>query len=307
MKILTVFIHYPVSSGTFLTRALRRLGHEVRSLGPTTGRAIWGVEVPEEYVQTPNYEHAWVLGQPFPIVQNIADFGALDGWMPDLIITSDSNYTVTGRATVPHVLFGADNHVRNYRALQAEGAEWDAMFMAHSWGARIGEPGVFWCPPGYDPEAHTDLGLERDMDVALLGYPYPARMELRQAFTAAGLRGLFAIGPVWDRYNAAYNQAKIAVVKSVTGDLPQRFLENMAQGCCVLADRIEDAGKLGFVAGVDYWPYTTPAEAVREAFYLRDTGQWREIAANGKKKVVFHTWDVRAEQILDTVFAKERA
>lgn len=304
MRILTVYIHYAVSSGTFLTRALRRLGHDVRSLGPSTGQHIWGIEIPAEYVQRADISNAWSTGQLFPTVLDL-DCLDMGGWQPELIITSDSAYTITGRAACPHVLLAMDNHCRNYRNLEAEGAIFDAMFMAHSWGARIGEPNVYWLPPGYDPETHTDLHQEREMDVVLVGYPYQERMEMRTAFVASGLRCLFAVGLVWDHYNTAYNKSKVAVVKSVKGDLPQRFLENMAQGCCVLSDRIEDADKLGFVAGVDYWPYTTTAEAVREANYLRDSGMWREIAANGKKKVLGHEWDTRAAQILETVFKEQ--
>lgn len=300
MNILLAMVHWPVSSGTFLKRAFARLGHDVRSVGPCTGRSIWGIEVPEQYVQHPDKWLEWQVGQPFP------DMGVVDSlgeWQPDLIVTSDSTFTITGKGPVAHVLYGADNHVRNYRQLEAEGAVWDAMFMCHSWGARIGEPGVYWSPPGYDPEAHTDLGMARPLDVCLIGYPYAERMAMREAFQAAGLSNLFAIGPVWDNYNAAYNQAKIALVRSIKGDVPQRFLENMAQGCCVLADRLEDAPKMGFVAGVDYWPYKDTESAVREAKFLLETEMWPTIAASGQRKVRGHEWDVRAQQLLDTVFA----
>lgn len=300
MNILLAFIHYPVSSGTFLKRAFARLGHDTRSLGPCTGREVWGLEVPEQYVQVPDFLTNWQTGRPFP------DMGAVDalGWQPDLIVTSDSQFTITGKGRAPHVLFGMDNHVRNYRQLEAEGAAWDSLYVAHSWGARIGEPGVYHCPPGYDPDAHTDLGTERKLDVCLIGYPYAERMALSEAFIKAGMSGLFAIGVLWDRYNAAYNQAKIAIVKSINGDVPQRFLENMAQGCCVLADKLDDAPKLGFVAGADYWPYKDTADAVQQARFILDTEIWPALAASGKKKVQPHTWDARAEQVMNTVFAQ---
>lgn len=299
MKILLAFIHWPVSSGTFLKRAFARLGHDARSVGPCSGRGIWGIEVPEEYVQQPDLTLNWQVGQPFP------DMGLVEGlgeWQPDLIVTSDSTFTITGRAACPHVLLGQDNHVRNYRNLEAEGAEFDALFMAHSWGARIGEPNVFWCPPAYDPQACTDLGQPRPLDACLIGYPYADRMAMRAAFQEAGLNSLFAIGILWDRYNAAYNQSKIALVRSIKGDVPNRFLEGMAQGCCVLSDRLEDAEAMGFMAGVDYWPYKTTEDAVREAKFVLETGIWETIAANGQRKVAGHSWDARAMQILETVF-----
>jgi spore maturation protein CgeB len=113
------------------------------------------------------------------------------------------------------------------------------------------------------------------------------------------------VGAIYEEYNALYNTAKIALVKSACGDLPIRFFENMAQGCCVLSDYLPDAIKLGFVPGEDFALYNGAEEAAYTAKWLIESGKWREIAANGKAKVQGHTWDNRAEQLLRTIGASQ--
>lgn len=303
LRILVACVHYSVSSGRFITRALKRLGHDVMTVGPAPGRMIWGIEVEKRWEWMPDLAvggeaHSYTAAEAVEILWQSRR------WRPELIVTADSAWTLAGDlADCPHVLWGQDNHVRDYQLRR-----WDAMFLAHSWGARIGEPNAFWLPPCYDGSICRDLELPvRDLDVVLVGYPYDSRVEILEGLRAAGLNVLGSIGALMDVYNALYNRGKIALVKSSCGDLGNRFFENMAQGCCVLADRVGDAEKLGFVAGVDYWPYDTPAEAVREAQMLLETGRWRDVAAAGKRKVLAggHRWDDRALRMLETLYAPE--
>ena len=286
MKILLACIHYSVSSGRYITRALRRLGHDVRTIGPAPGRMIWGFEVEAKWEWKPDYE--------------VNDFSTVifRNFHPDLVITADSAFTIFNSFS-PHVLWGMDNHVRDYWPREAK---FDAMFLAHSWGHRINEPNAHWLPPCYDPQAHIDLGFPvRDIDVCMIGYPYQERIETMDVIRRAGLNTLVSIGALWDEYNLIYNRAKIALVKSIYGDLTQRFFENMAQGCCVLADRVIDADKLGFVAGQHYIAFDGPEDAVQKARSLLDSGEWADIARCGQEFVRPHTWDNRALELLGIV------
>ena len=292
MKILVACIHYSVSSGRYITRALRRLGHEVRTIGPAPGRMIWGFEVEAKWEWKPDYESDLKQWPTMDIVMN-----RQDGWQPELIITADSAFTITGHTNqVPHILWGMDNHVRDYWPREMKFKE---MFFAHSWGHRINEPNAHWFPPCYDPQAHIDLDFPiRDIDVCMIGYPYQERVEIMNAMKEAGLNTFSSIGALWDEYNLIYNRAKIALVKSSHGDLTQRFFENMAQGCCVLADEVQDARKLGFIPGIHYMQYKSVAGAVDKAQYLLQSGKWIEIAKCGQTFAAPHTWDARAQVIL---------
>lgn len=281
MRILIACLHYPIASGRYVARAFRRLGHDVRTVGRSLGNQIWGMTVKDEWVWNPT--------------------DIEDDWEPDLHIIVDSSPNIpVGKFNCPRIIWGVDNHMRDYRVF----GEVDALFLAHSFGARMGESNVHHLPCAYDPEAHTDIGIERNFEAGMCAVPYENRVELVRTMRAAGINVIAMTGLLWEDYNKFYNQCKIAVVRSVCGDLAQRFFENMAQGCCVLADRTIDAEKLGFVAGVDYWPYDTPEEAAREAKHLLESGKWQEIAENGKRKVRGHTWDARAIQLLGTMGLK---
>ena len=284
MKILISAIHYPVCSARYIARALRRLGHEVRTVGPATGNVIWGMEVDPRW----NWEPSYHLGD--------AERVAFGTWPPELMITADSAYTIPN-GYCPHIIWGMDNHVRDYWPDR----KFDKLFLSHSWGARMCEPNAYWLPAAYDPEAHTDLGQERDIDIGLMGMLYNDRVDYLNAMVGADLKIYGNLGALWDDYNSICNHFKIAFVKSVCGDLTQRFLEGMAQGCCVLADSVADAYKLGFIPGVDYLCYDSIPDAIAKAKRALESGAWKDIAARGKEKVRPHTWDARAAEMLRVV------
>lgn len=287
-RILIACIHWPVASGSYLERALIRLGHDVRTVGPSTGDGIWNMRVNPRYIWKPNYDPE----------------GEDEYWQPDLLITADAHYAYapTPPLDCPHVCFGMDNHVRTYHET---GLQFDALFLAHSWGARMGEPDVYWCPPGYDPACHIDWQLaDRPVDIGLMAAPYQERLDMVAAFRAAGLNVTAGIGLVWDDYAQFYNNVKIALVKSVAGDLTQRFLECMAMGCCVLADRMPDADALGFLPDVHYVRYENTEQAIGQAMTLLQSGDWKKLAENGKQAVQSHTWDSRAAKMIEALQVK---
>jgi hypothetical protein len=278
IKILIVAIHYPVASGRYIADAFRRLGHDVVTVGPSTGVDIWGIKVDERYI--------W---KPDDIPQ---------GWKQDLVIYADSGieHHYLFDYDMPIVVWGVDNHVRDYSQFKC-----DALFLAHSWGARMDEPNAHWLPCAYDPVWFHDDGQERVNDVAMVGVMYPERQAICREMEQAGIKIIAGMGALYAEYNALYNTAKIALVKSACGDLPQRFFENMAQGCCVLSDYLPDAIKLGFEPGKDFWLYNGANEAAYAAKWLIESGEWKRIAMNGREKVKEHTWDNRAKELLRTM------
>lgn len=287
MKILVSCVHFAVSSGRHITRALRRLGHDVRTIGPAPGNHIWGTRVRPEYIWEPDVsvggDGGWYIDP---------------AWVPDLVVTADSGWTIKPIWDCAHVCWGCDNHVRAY---EFDGVRFDALFVAHTWGLRMGEPNVHWLPPAYEPEDHFDAHTERDVDVALVGVMYEARVALAAALHAAGLNVLAGTGPIYDDYRALYNRAKISLVAPIMQDVPHRFLETLAMGCCVLASEMRDAAKLGFVPAVDYWTFTDAESLVREARWLLSSGEWRHVAKRGQRKALAggHTWEDRARRMLD--------
>src|SRR3990172_9913739 len=159
-KILIAAVHYPVASGRYIADAFRRLGHDVKTVGPFTGADIWGVKVDSRYVWIPN----WVQFDDGRIVGN-SDVDSVE-WEPDLLVIADSAYMIDN-VGCPAVVWGVDNHCRDYSQFKA-----NALFLAHSWGARMSEPNAHWLPCAYDPHHFFDLEYGAcALFVVSLGFP----------------------------------------------------------------------------------------------------------------------------------------
>lgn len=289
-RVLVAAIHYPIASGRYIARALRRLGHDVRTVGPATGRSVWGMELPEGTEWVPDYEWSGYL--------------ELREWTPDLIITADSAFSVQGPKGTPHVVYGVDNHVRDYRH-----AEFDHLFLAHSNGHRIGEPNVTHLPCAYDPEMHVKLTDwdRRPQHAAMIGVMYEDRARIVNGMGEAGLRVLAGTGAILDAYTHYYNQALISVCKSIKDDLAQRVFETAAMGCLILSDTVPDMARLGLEEGVHYVGYNTPDEAVERALEIVHEWEPARVPAMidaSRAWVKPHTWDARVQTILDMVFGE---
>lgn len=280
-RILVVAIHYPVASGRYCTDALRRMGHEVRTIGPETGAEIWGTTVDEKYV--------WRADTP------------ADDWTPDLILVMDAHIALPEdwKFDCPVVVYGVDNHVRDYAHIQA-----DHLFLAHSKGYRMGEPNVTWLPCGYDPHWFGPgeiLYAERSFDAAIIGVLYNRRAELLgELVKIPHVRIAYGTGEVYDQYAARYHDAKVSLVRSAAGDVAQRVWETAAMFCLVLMDDCPDCAALGLRDSENCLIYHSVAEAVdqlRWAMAHPDIAE--EIALAGQKWAAPGTWDARCQVILD--------
>lgn len=282
MKLLTVFIHYPVCSGRYFTDALRRLGHDVRHIGDSTGTYIpWppdGGHLPAKYAYPSDggYTAHW------------------DDWTPDLIILADSAFAYHHPVyqDVPHVVWGVDNHVRDYR--QNGIAHY---FLAHkNVSIQPLDSDVTWLPCAYDPAVFTPSPIpfaDRQYDVCMLGVLYPQRVEILSALANAGLSVFAGTGEVYTEYAAAYHNARISLCVSARGDVAQRIFETAAMGCAILSDPLPDLIELnapGIVLYNGVEDVVTQAKALLHAPELADTTQaW----------AIPQTWDARAQVIFD--------
>lgn len=295
MRILVAAIHYPVASGRYIARALARMGHDVKTIGPCTGNDIWGMTVDPKHIWQPTW----------------TDMAAVptNEWKPDLVITADSAFTIALGglwADVPHVLFGVDNHVRDYRIDSV--TDWDIKFLAHSWGARMEDTNTHWLPCAYDPVYFTPSRIpmaEREYDVCMIGVGYPRRVEIIQAMQAAGLKVFAATGLLYEEYAAAYHNSRISLCVSAAGDVAQRVFETAAMGCVLLTDDCPDLNRLDFWAGAHGVIYESAADAVHLA--QSALGSTFVLEKYGRRAIEWsagHTWDARAQTILDKVFSE---
>src|SRR3990167_277497 len=313
-RILIVAIHYPVASGRYCADALRRMGHEVRTIGPETGAEIWGMTVDEKYI--------WRADVP------------ADDWIPDLILVMDAHIALPAewKFDCPVVVYGVDNHVRDYRQFDGMAR---AFFFAHNpVGNRVQnfdcKPGesfidgmainmltgegpaynITWLPCGYDPVAFTPGPpyAERSFDAAIIGVLYNRRAELLgELVKIPNVRIAYGTGDVYDQYAARYHDAKVSLVRSAAGDVAQRVWETAAMGCLILMDDCPDCAALGLRDSENCLIYHSVAEAVDQLKWaMAHPDIAEEIALGGYQWAAPGTWDARCQVILEWLAGKKQ-
>lgn len=271
MNILIVANHYPVASGRYAADALRRLGHNVTTIGPARGTHVWGLHLPSRYAWEPQRVPAQV----------------------DMTIVMDSDPALLDAIGAPAVVWGVDNHVRDYRR-----PVFGHYFLAHrnvsvtAWGADCTHLAC-----AYDPAWFTPSPIpynERAYDVAVLGVMYPQRWAAVERLRAAGLRVIAGAGLVYENYRDAHHNSRIALGLSAVGDVGQRVFEAAAMGCVVVSDRCADFEHLQpdglWVIDDDL---VTDIQSILAAPETAQTMIERSMAWAKP-----HTWDARAQEVI---------
>jgi hypothetical protein len=309
MNILIVANHWAVCSARYAADAFTRLGHTVKHVGRPMGRDIWGMQVPEEYVWTP--DDSFTKERVDLVIFMDSDSAILD---------LGEKYRQNLPPRVPVVVWGVDNHVRDYRrpyfdhyflahksVSVMEWREWEESWVDGSdWSGYIEPHDMTHLPCAYDPIAFSPSPIaweQREYDVCMVGVMYPKRWELVNAMRAAGLKVFAGTGLVYDAYRDAHHNSRVALVSSFNGDLPIRLFEGAGMGCAVLTDPIEDLKALD-PKGLNV--YSSPEIAVSIAKMLvRDGGSSGQSQAHYSQAwAVPHTWDARAQVIIDWLEAR---
>lgn len=300
MRVALSAICFPCSIARYLMWGFQQAGHEVITAGPATGQYIpWSNGL---YLDCEPWMPDIEL-QPQQ-AHSIKDVLAKTGPV-DLIVQCDAHFFLFGDSPVPNVCYAVDNHVREYNQ-----REFDIFFGAHSWGFGMDKPNAVWLPCAYDPRWHYMIGgnsayWARDVDVCMIGSLYQPRMAAINTLLFSGFSMTIGCGQVYDKCNAMYNAAKMALCTSVKGDLACRVFENMAQGCVVLSDPLQDTEKMGLVDGVHYMVYKDEKTLIEAAGKVRDDERLRmQIVDNAAKWVKGQTWEARARKIMATVAQK---
>lgn len=308
-RILIAAIHYPVASGRYIARAFKRLGHDVRTVGPATGNQIWGTTVDERHVWTPDFHSER---------QILPEWG-----IPDLVVWADSGL---GRGNVdyfggaPVVVWGVDNHVRDYNLGSLVYPKFDHYFLAHHDGPALpvddSRSDMTWLPCAYDPKYFTPSPIpmaEREYDVAMVGVMYPRRAEIISAMMDAGLKVFAGTGLLYEDYRDVYHNSRISLCVSAAGDVAQRVFETAAMGCVILTDECADFGRLGFYqagAGAVFGD-TVHAVDVAQRILAGDIqlsnvpfrfSNTQGLSEQAQRWATPHTWEARAQMVLDTMF-----
>lgn len=301
IKVLFLYLVYPLAMGTYFKRALqRRQDIDLKVVGPYSGQFIpWlgGFNLPAKYAIPPD------LPLPYPPQSHTVNYDyvkvQLGDWKPDLVLTADAGIHWKERPSDGYVAhIATDPHVLSYDLPRGYSDKFFNMQKVYS------QPGDVWLPYAYDPTVwypEARIGEHRvpDFDAALIGMPYPNRVEWVTRLRQHGLKVAFENGPVFDDAREWYNRATIGLNWSSMLDMNARVFELMAMGLVPVINRVPDLGEIGFREGEHYLGFSNMDEAVEQALRVkRSPDVYRGMAMVAREEVKPHTYDARIGQIL---------
>ena len=309
IKVLLLYIVYPLAMGTYFKRALeRRDDVDLKVTGVYTANWIpWkgGMELPMKYALPPDI--------PLPFNPNIGEINyelvkaQLGEWIPDIIINVDAGLhwkykpadgLVVTIGTDPHVLNDFYDTPRKYS---------DLFFNMQKCYSKLAD---FYLPYAYDPTVHYPIqvlhqdGVEfdgtlhdkvKDTDCVLGGMPYENRVKWVEELRKRGCNVLFENGPIMDEYREMNNRARIGLNWSSLDDLNARAFELAAMGLAPVMNVVPDLAE----AGIECATFRTMEEAIEAVMYLKEHDDKRiELAGNAYRSVQGQTYDARIDTVL---------
>ncbi len=299
MQIVMSYGEYPSTTGEFLARAFRSLGHQVHVLALQKLRR-----------GKPNIAFRY-LERNAPLISWI-DARRWMNWHkvePDLFLWVESPRFVEVKVRKPFpcptACYLIDTHMRSAE-LKALALQYDTVFVAQRDDARaFAAEGVnaHWLPLGADPEIHAPAEVPVEYDVGFVGYIEAARYKERFQL----LRGLSQefkvhVTRAYGREMAqAYCRCKVGFNKSLKGDVNMRVFEVMCMGLPLLTDRIGNGLTDLFVDGEHFVAYDNAEELHRRLReLLADPALRTKVGAAARSKILrSHTYDHRASTILE--------
>ncbi len=246
MRIVLSNAWWPMCVGKYLLRAAKRAGHEVRTVGPTSGDRIDVWEVPIDLPGEGVQPDITGMGQK-PIEEAVADerkLAEFADWA-DLWLDVDGGWFIYARIpTRRRVLVATDPHVNwverfsyaEQRRLVDETYTMQSNYL----------PGAKWLPYAYDPEWFWPEAVERTCDVTNLGASYPDRCDISDELDRRGVR---VLGPgrtcIGDAHRRQLCSAPVAMVWPLSDDLPCRVFEALACERLVVTKPNPELARLG--------------------------------------------------------------
>lgn len=296
LKVLFLYIVYPLAMGTYFKRALRRrMDIDLKVVGPYSGSFIpWlgGMNLPVKYAIPPD------LPLPYPPVGRTVNYqvvkAQLGDWKPDLVLTADAGIYWTNKPSdgvVAHI--ATDPHVLDYSWPRSYSDKFFNMQKCYS------VEGDIWLPYAYDPTVfHSGTERVPDYDACLVGMPYPQRIEWVEALRRKGMKVSFENGPIFDEARDLYERSKIGLNWSSLNDLNARVFEVMGMGLPLVTNRVPDLPLL-FEENKHYFGFSSMAEAVGFVTVLKDDPELaHKMGLAAADAVKGHTYDARIATIL---------
>lgn len=298
MKIAISYFHYAITAaGEYISRAAKRLGHEVKTIGPYFGTTMpygtmGGMSVSDDYDHKPDVVLPERNSVPIGFVE-----AQLGDWKPDIWLDVNAGFWLDGRPatgkritwlTDPHVLRGLyDNILHQY----------DRVFCSQLTYMQKGE---IYIPYGYDPEWCAPLTLEKEYDVTCVGNIYENRVRLFQRLNAEGYRTYLQVGAAKEDAKTLYNQSIVGLNWSSRLDMTARVFEVMAMGIVPVINRVPELAQF-FEEGKHYLGFSDENEAANKIKMAVDNPDIAKTIGENARKIMVeekHSWDDRIQEML---------
>lgn len=284
----------PASPGFYLGRALARLGHAVRYVGP-------GCEVNTRR-QNPYVEFdfaRFLQRNEIDLVIEVESGGLELQWVP----------TSSLRQITQFVYWGSDTHIPgSFRPQKGKSRHYHQAYFAQ-WNFVRKVPTVKWLPHAFDPQFHCPPMEDETKihDVTFVGHQHKVHTARRRLLDR--LRPKFNMniraGLYLEKMGLEYRRSKIVFNKALSNDLNMRFFEALGSGACLVTDWITHAGfaEIGLVRGQHFIAYDNAEQAEKAlTALLQDDVRRERVAATGHAwAMAGHTYDHRAKTILESL------
>ncbi len=294
LKVLLLYIAYPLAMGTYFRRALeRRTDVDLKVTGVYTGSWIpWmgGMELPQKYAKP--------IDIPLPFPPSIGEVNydlvkaQLGNWKPDIIINVDAGLHWKYKPSEGYVVTVAtDPHVLDYSTPRSYSDKFFNMQKCYS------KSGDIYLPYAYDPTVHyRTLETKKDTDAVLGGMPYENRVQWVNELRKRGVSVLFENGPVFDEYREMNNRARIGLNWSSMDDLNARAFELPAMGLAPVMNFVPDLSLFDFYKSTLI--FNNLNEAIEQVLWLKTHPVEQEaLAKSAYQEVQGQTYDARIQQI----------
>lgn len=299
IKILLVYIVYPLAMATYFKKALEhRDDVDLKVAGPYTGSWIpWGggMNVLPKYAISPDVPLDY--GPSIGEINYETIKARLGDWIPDIIINIDAGLHFRNKPTDGMVVtVGTDPHVLNdwYDAPRKYS---DKFFNMQKVYSKVGDSYLPYAYSKYDFYPEDIPNPDDAVDAVLIGMPYATRVQWKQELEKRGVKIILENGPIFDEARALYNRGKIGLNWSSLDDLNCRVFEIPAMKLYPVVNNVTDLWEHECLH--HHHIFNNMNEAVEAVMWAKDNpDKARDNAEIAYDLIQGQTYDARVGQIL---------
>lgn len=303
IKILLLYIVYPMAIGTYFKKALEhRDDIDLIVCGPYTGNWMpWlqGVVVPNKYAIPPDI--------PLPFGTDVGEVNyelvkhqLLDGWIPDIVLNIDAHLHWKNRPTDGMVVtVGTDPHVLNdwYDLPRKYSDKFFNMQLCYSKENDIYLPYAYSQYDHYPVDLPLGINDPDRVDAVLIGMPYENRVQWVNELRKRGVSVIFENGPIFDEARQLYNRGRIGLNWSSMDDLNARVFEIPAMKLYPVVNNVPDWWEHESLH--HHHIFNNMQEAIDAVVWAKENPKKaNDNAQEAYKLVQGQTYDSRIQQIL---------